>query len=150
MELYGLDCVDLVVSYTIQFLFIAKKCKFSKNHQQIPPLQLLTDMDWQTATLRKNLWEEKGVYLKSKFTLSHADDKTAAALCRLKRSMSLHFLPHSIQLVTSQQVICLWDTHVMNRVGCGQMCSIKDESSNTQREVEQQFSAYCDSAYIYK
>lgn len=32
MELYGLDCVDLVVSYTIQFLFIAKKCKFSKNH----------------------------------------------------------------------------------------------------------------------
>lgn len=30
MELYGLDCVDLVVSYTIQFLFVAKKCKFSK------------------------------------------------------------------------------------------------------------------------
>lgn len=54
MELYGLDFVDLVVSYTIQFLFIAKKCKFSKKvTYPPPPLQLLTDMDWQTAMLRK-------------------------------------------------------------------------------------------------
>lgn len=44
MELYGLDCVDLVVSYTIQFLFVAKKCKFSEKRTNkkkityIPPL----------------------------------------------------------------------------------------------------------------
>lgn len=46
MELYGLDCVDLVVSYTIQFIFIAKKCKFSKNHLYPPPCsfqQIWTD-----------------------------------------------------------------------------------------------------------
>lgn len=35
MELNGLNCVDLVVSYTIQFFFIAKKCKFSKNKKKI-------------------------------------------------------------------------------------------------------------------
>lgn len=48
MELYGLDCVDLVVSYTIQFIFIAKKCKFSKktnppSFQQIRTDRLLRD-----------------------------------------------------------------------------------------------------------
>lgn len=44
MELYGLDCVDLVVSYTIQFIFVTKKCKFSKI-TYVPPLQLPTDTD---------------------------------------------------------------------------------------------------------
>lgn len=34
MELYGLNCVDLVVSYTIQFIFISKKCKFSKKKKK--------------------------------------------------------------------------------------------------------------------
>lgn len=57
MELYGLDCVDLVVSYTIQFLFITKKCKFSEKKKKItyiPPLQLpKTDMNWQTSMQRK-------------------------------------------------------------------------------------------------
>lgn len=65
MELYGLDCVDLVVSYTIQFLFIAKKCKFSKNHQYSPPAASnrygLTDC----YAMKKNLCEEKGVVFKT-------------------------------------------------------------------------------------
>lgn len=34
MELYGLNCVDLVVSYTIQFIFISKKCKFSNKKKK--------------------------------------------------------------------------------------------------------------------
>lgn len=62
MELYGLDSVDLVVSYTIQFIFITKKCKFSKItniHLQLP-----TDIDWLTVTLRKTLREENGVILR--------------------------------------------------------------------------------------
>lgn len=63
MELYGLDCVDLVVSYTIQFIFIAKKCKFSKNHLY-PPLAAsnrygLTDCYTKTKTFvkRKGLFK---------------------------------------------------------------------------------------------
>lgn len=44
MELYGLDCVDVVVSYTIHFLFVTKKCKYS-NITYIPHLQLPTDPD---------------------------------------------------------------------------------------------------------
>lgn len=60
MELYGLNCVDLVVSYTIQFIFISKKCKFSKkrgkNHLY-SPLKLPTDTDCYT---KKNA-VEKGV-----------------------------------------------------------------------------------------
>lgn len=61
MELYGLDCVDLVVSYTIQFLFIAKKCKFSKNHLYSPPCSF--QQIWTDRLLRyeKILCEEKGV-----------------------------------------------------------------------------------------
>lgn len=54
MELYGLNCVDLVVSYTIQFIFISKKCKFSKKKKKggkiifIPP----EASNIQTATLK--------------------------------------------------------------------------------------------------
>lgn len=64
MELYGLDCVDLVVSYTIQFLFIAKKCKFSKNHQYSPPAASnrygLTDC----YAMKKTFVKRKGLFLK--------------------------------------------------------------------------------------
>lgn len=37
MELHGLDCVDLVVSYTTIFLSVAKKCKFFKNRNHKYP-----------------------------------------------------------------------------------------------------------------
>lgn len=61
MESYGLDCVDLVVSHTTQFLFIAKKVQILRK-SQITLLKLSTDIDQQTATLRKNnlFKEERG------------------------------------------------------------------------------------------
>lgn len=63
MELYGLNCVDLVVSYTIQFIFISKKCKFSTKKKKkrgektfISPLKLSTDTDCYT---KKNAVEKR-------------------------------------------------------------------------------------------
>lgn len=96
MELYGLDCVDLVVSYTIQFLFIAKKCKFSKNHLK-PPDPRSFQQIWTDRLLRKkqkkptNFVKQKGT-LKSESTLNCVGKETAAALSGLKRLMTLHFL----------------------------------------------------------
>lgn len=128
MELYGLDCVDLVVSYTIQFIFIAKKCKFSKNHWYSPPLQLPTDMDWQTATLRRNLCEErKGL----KKEATHTGRKRWLH-SELKRSMALHFLAasRSVSAATEQLIFRM---HLLRyRAGCSQMC-YQEESFNTQR-----------------
>lgn len=71
MELYGLDCVDLVVSYTIQYIFIAKKCKFSqKEITNIPPSPAASNRygltDCYAKKEKKDLCEEKGGYLKSK------------------------------------------------------------------------------------
>lgn len=56
MELYGLNCVDLVVSYTIQFIFITKKCKFSKKKGGGGIIYIPSEaFNGQTATLRKML-----------------------------------------------------------------------------------------------
>lgn len=90
MELYGLDCVDLVVSYTIQFLFIAKKCKFSKNHLK-PPDPRSFQQIWTDRLLRKKQKKPTN-FVKQKGTLKSEGKETAAALSGLKRLMTLHFL----------------------------------------------------------
>lgn len=112
----------------------------------IPPLQLSTDMDWQTAMLRKrNLCEDKGDILKSKSTLNHDEggkkEKTAAALCRFNVRWRCTFGPHSVQLVMSQQGLCLWDVGVViNKAGCGSTCNM-EESFKREKERERRGAA---------
>lgn len=94
MELYGLDCVDLVVSYTIQFIFIAKKCKFSKNHQSRPCSFKQT---WTNRLLRY----EQIAFVKRKGRLesrSRPGKRRAETLCRLKLSEMLRFVATLLQL----------------------------------------------------
>lgn len=96
MELYGLDCVDLVVSYTIQFLFIAKKCKFSKNHQSRP-------CSFQQIWTNRLLHQERIAFVKRKGRLeskSRLGKRRADTLCWLKLSVVLHFVATLPQLNT--------------------------------------------------
>lgn len=72
MELYGLDCVDLVVSYTILFLVIAKKCKFSENNNHQCTLPAASNRYGLTGLYAKNKkhCENKRVII-YKSTLNH-------------------------------------------------------------------------------
>lgn len=87
MELYGLDCVDLVVSYTIQFLFVAKKCKFSENKTTkkkkityIPPSPAASNRYGLLRKEKKTYVKRKGLF-KSKTTLNYTEKNMSVAFC---------------------------------------------------------------------
>lgn len=104
MELYGLDCVDLVVSYTIQFLFIAKKCKFSKNHQSHP-------CSFQQIWTNRLLRYERIAFVKRKGRLesrSRPGKGRADALCWLKLSAMLHLVATLLQSNTHHKQSAFW------------------------------------------
>lgn len=67
MELYGLDCVDLVVSYTIQFIFRRQKVQIlHKDHPHpiLPPAASNRYEPTERYAEKKNLCDEKEVILK--------------------------------------------------------------------------------------
>lgn len=108
MELYGLDCVDLVVSYTIQFLFIAKKCKFSKNHQSRP---CSFQQIWTNSLLRY----ERAAFVKRKGMLESKSrlGKRRADTLLVKTFCDVALCGHTPSVKHTSQTFSLWDIFVV-------------------------------------
>lgn len=134
MELYGLDGVDLVVSYT--FFFVTK----SANSQPPPASNRygLTDCYAEKLKIKKPLWWEKD-YLESKSTLNHVGKKTAAALCWMEKAeCCCTFWPNSFPLVN-------FGLHLLGNAERRVVtCPTRREVLTGREEAEHRFSAWCD------
>lgn len=90
MELFDLDDVDLVVSYTIQILFTAKSANSPKILLYISIASTHTDRQWKGTGLEEEEKKKKG------FLLSKPE--TLGIFCRPKVNISVKKCPQSMKM----------------------------------------------------